>query len=205
MKKFTTSKFFNVPINNFGRSIVLRNKLIYFLWLLVLQYVSTKNFCPEFIQKHLSHWSQTLPSAIPSDSYSLQMKHISSPSSSWLFSWHFSSDLFVSLQRLCKEKYSFKLGVIPFEEFFAYFTFIDWFGVPLEFTGWFYNFLWAWNFLKWKLKLHSFTGYCFKIASMVNFNWFYKLFYIIVVEYWEMSLLFCWWVKNITWANGTTL
>ena len=105
---------------------------------------------------HLSHWSQTLSPVLPSHSSLIQRKPISSSSSSWLFSWHLSSDLFVLLQRFCKEKYYFKLGMIPFEEFVVYFTFFRLIWHSLDFNGWLLNFLWAYNFSReGKLKLHS--------------------------------------------------
>ena len=44
----------------------------------------------------------------------------------------------------------------------------------------------------------AFTGCCFKITSMISFNSFYKLlWFIIMMEYWEIYLLFyCWERKN---------
>ena len=37
--KSISNKFFNIPIDSFNRAMILWNKLISFLWILVLQYV----------------------------------------------------------------------------------------------------------------------------------------------------------------------
>ena len=153
---FTANEFFNIPLH----SLIFLYTLLEDIWqifdlfrdFLFCNMLDTINIWPKYtfttLKPNTCLCIIFMLFFITEDTYFLVLLFL-------IIFLNFSSDLSISFELFCKKKCSFKFRMIPCEEFVIYFTYFEWFGVALDFTGWLWTSCEFAIFSKRKLKLHS--------------------------------------------------